>query len=91
MALIVGDEGGVNVLLASATTPGTFSAPAYYPTPYGTFQFGVADVNGDGHPDIVVTNSATAPLVSGVYQTQTGVLLQDAAHPGAFLALQNLP
>lgn len=89
--LVVGDSLGVNVLLQSSTTAGTFGAASYYATPYATYQFGIADVNGDGLPDIVVTNTATAPLVAGVYTTQPGVLLQDAANPGSFLALQNLP
>ncbi|HTP38224.1 MAG TPA: VCBS repeat-containing protein [Steroidobacteraceae bacterium] len=89
--LVIGDERGVNVLLASATTPGTFGAASYYATPYGAYQVGIADVNGDGLPDIVTTNTSTAPLVAGVYTTQPGVLLQDAANPGSFLALQDLP
>jgi len=41
--------------------------------------------------DIVVTNSATLALSGGVQATRPGVLLQDAAAPGTFKALQNLP
>jgi hypothetical protein len=51
----------------------------------------VADINGDGLADIVVTNSAALTLAAGVYQSQPGVLLQNPAAPGTFMALQNLP
>jgi hypothetical protein len=48
-------------------------------------------VNGDGLLDIVTTNSATQPLVNGVYAMQPGVLLQQAATLGTFEVLQSLP
>ena len=89
--MIVGDNAGVSVLLQNASSPGTFAAASYYPTPNGAFQVAVADVNGDGFADIVTSNAATTPLTSGAYATQPGVLLQSATTPGTFTALQNLP
>ncbi len=89
--VIVGDDSGVNVLLQNAVSPGTFAAANYYPTPNGSFQVAVADVDDDGLPDIVTSNSATTPLTSGTYVTQPGVLLQSATTAGSFTALQNLP
>jgi hypothetical protein len=68
----------VSVLLQNAAQPGTFLAPASYPVPSGCFDESivVTDVNGDGHPDIVIGSGA------GV-----SVLLQNAASPGTFLAV----
>jgi len=89
--VIVGDDSGVNVLLQNPSPLGSFAAASYYTTPNGAFQLAVADINDDGLPDIVTTNSATAPLTSGTYTTQPGVLLQSATVPGTFTAIQNLP
>jgi hypothetical protein len=86
--LVITDPGlpGVNptvsVLLQDHAHPGQFLAPVSY-----SIQGGdpgawvlVQDVNGDGHPDIVV---------GGVFAIS--VLLADPAHPGAFLAPANYP
>jgi hypothetical protein len=53
-------------------------------------QIAIADVNGDGLLDIIVATGATTTLVNGVYTNQPGVLLQNSAAPGTFMALQNL-
>jgi len=89
--VIVGDDSGVNVLLQNPSLLGSFAAASYYTTPNGAFQVAVADINDDGFADIVTTNSATAPLTSGTYTTQPGVLLQSATVAGTFSAIQNLP
>jgi hypothetical protein len=76
-----GPDGGmaptVSVLLQDPTHPGTFLAAVAYPTPPQNLALSitVTDVNGDGLPDIVIGGSS-----------QVAVLLQDASHPGAFLA-----
>jgi len=89
--IVYADRKGVSVLLQNATAPGTFAAANRYAVPFGAYQTAAADINGDGLLDIVVTSSGSLTLGAGVYQTQPGVLLQNAAVPGTFMALQNLP
>jgi len=70
----------VSVLLQDATHPGQFLAAVSYPTAPGSLaqSIVVTDINGDGHPDIVIggTNAVT-------------VLLQNASSPGTFMAAAN--
>ena len=72
----------VSVLLQDATHPGQFLAPVSYPTAPGSAaqSIVVTDVNGDGHPDIVIGGTSAVT-----------VLLQNAAKPGTFLAAANYP
>jgi hypothetical protein len=69
---------GVSVLLQNAASPGTFLAPVTYSTPYGAIDVAVADVNGDGKPDLVVASLGPAPTGA------ISVLLQSATSPGTF-------
>ncbi len=70
----------VVVLLQNAASPGTFLPAVTYATAASSFPqaLTVADVNGDGLPDIVVGGSAAVSL-----------LLQNGASHGAFLAARN--
>jgi hypothetical protein len=73
----VGSPPTVNILLQSKSAPGTFLAPVSYTLSATSIpqSIVVADVNGDGHPDIVIGGS-----------TVVNVLLNNASAPGTFLA-----
>jgi hypothetical protein len=81
------DNVGVKVLMhTGALTSTTFAAPVtvYAETQglLGANLIAIADVNGDGFNDLIITDpgppDGSAPTVE--------VLLQDSAHPGQFLA-----
>jgi hypothetical protein len=67
----------INVLLQDHATPGSFLAPVSFSLPNGRLaqSIVVADLNDDGHPDVIVGDKA------GV-----NVLLQNAGSPGTFAA-----
>lgn len=73
----VGSPPTVNILLQDAAHPGTFLGPVVYPLPGDSIPQSIvlADLNADGHPDIVIGGS-----------TELSVLLQVAATPGTFAA-----
>jgi FG-GAP-like repeat len=73
----VGSPPTVNILLQNKSAPGTFLAPVSYALSGTSIpqSIVVADVNGDGHPDIVIGGS-----------TVVNVLLNNASTPGTFLA-----
>jgi hypothetical protein len=86
--------GGDNVLTVFLQQSGhAFAAGVQYPLTHGddAFQIEVLDVNGDGLPDLVTTAGPTTTIVNGIAVKRPGVLLQDAAHPGAFGPLTDLP
>jgi FG-GAP-like repeat len=82
-------------LLAVALGDGgaNFQAPTLYPIPggIGVLAIAVADINGDGKPDIVVSTGVSHPMQGGVVTNGPGVLLQSATTRGTFGALQDLP
>ena len=88
--IVIGGQEDVTVLLQDAAQPGRFLPAAIYQVPLGADTVQVADVNGDGRPDLVVVSGATNSETAGVISGPPGVLLQDPAHPGSFLPIQNL-
>lgn len=79
-----GNNGQVTVFFQNPASPGTFQPPVTFPAGAQPQAVRVADVNGDGLPDLVVANRG--PGGDGTGAPGVSVLLQDAAHPGSFLA-----
>ncbi len=86
--IVIGGRQTVTVLLHDPANPGKFLAASVYPAS-GANEIAVADINGDGKPDIVVSNGVTHSIQGGVVTTNPGVLLQTTA--GVFGPLQDLP
>jgi hypothetical protein len=78
------------VLLQNAATAGTFTAAVNYSVTDAN-EIAVADINGDGLPDVVVATGPMQQAVNGVVPNLAGVLLQSSTTPGTFGALQALP
>src|ERR1700677_102031 len=88
------DNVGVKVLMhTGAASSTTFAAPVsvFTQTPNasvaGANLIAIADVNGDGFNDLVITD----PGPTGGATPTVSVLLQDATHPGQFLAAVSYP
>jgi trimeric autotransporter adhesin len=87
--IVIGGLSSVTVLLHDPANPGKFLAASMYSAP-GANEIAIADVNGDGKPDIIVSNGVTQPVVNDVVTTHPGVLLQSATTAGVFGAVQDL-
>jgi hypothetical protein len=79
-----GNNGAVYVFVETSTSPVTFAAPVTFPAGAQPQAVRIADVNGDGLPDLVVANYG--PGTDGTGIAGVSVLLQSAASPGTFLA-----
>jgi FG-GAP-like repeat len=79
-----GNNGIVEINVETSTSPVTFATPVSFPAGSMPTMVRIADVNGDGLPDLVVANAG--PGADGSGMAGVSVLLQDAAHPGTFLA-----
>jgi hypothetical protein len=68
-----GSPGAVSVFLQNAATPGALLSPVNYRGAWGPMGVAIADMDGDGHPDLVLAdggivvryNSATTPGTYG--------------------------
>jgi hypothetical protein len=69
---------GVSVLIQDPAHPGSFLAPVTYTTPWGAIDVAVADLNGDGKPDLVVASLGPGPTGA------VSVLLQSTTTAGTF-------
>jgi hypothetical protein len=87
--IVIGGLQTVTVLLHDPMNAGKFLPAKVYTAP-GANEIAVADINGDGKPDIVVSTGVSHPMQAGVITTNPGVLLQTTP-PGNFGPLQDLP
>lgn len=79
-----GNNGAVYIFFQNPASAGTFLAPVHFPAGPQPQAVRIADVNGDGLPDLIVAN--LGPGSDGTGVAGVSVLLQDATHPGSFLA-----
>lgn len=75
---------GLSVLL-QGITPGAFPTHVEYATDYCSAALAVGDLDGDGHPDVVVANAGLSGSPGSI-----SVLRQDPANPGVLLPASNL-
>jgi hypothetical protein len=71
----------ISVLIQDPVTAGNFLAARNFATPDGAHNLAVADLNGDGFPDVAVASVVLQSPNAGVIS----VFLQNAAAPGNFL------
>jgi len=84
--IAVADQGlpstttGVHILLQNPSSPGTFESPADYTTGSGSTELAIAEIDGNGTPDIAAASGANV-----------SVLLGSTASPGTFPEINNYP
>jgi|SRR5215469_238963 len=84
--IAVADQGlpttttGVHVLLQDPSLPGTFQAPTDYVTGSGSTELAIAEIDGDGTPDIAAASGANLSVLFG-----------SITSPGIFPTIDNYP
>jgi hypothetical protein len=79
-----GNNGTISIFMQDPGNPGQFLPRTDIASPGQPSQPVIADINGDGLPDIVVASQG--PGTDGTGTAGATVLLQDPANPGTFLA-----
>ncbi len=82
------DYGGVFVLAGNGD--GTFAGSYHIPGAPGSFAGAFVDVNGDGRPDLIVSDQSVVPP-GGAGQAASGVSVLLATGPGTFAPPLNYP
>lgn len=87
--LVVANDGinakgsGITVLLADPASPGQFRPGVFYPMNDLAQMSCIADLNGDGRPDLAV--AAMVPGLVNDYESVVQLFMQDPARPGNFV------
>jgi len=79
--------GFVAVYLQNGANPGHFLPASTYSVGNDPVSLAVADLDGDGRPDIAIANAILS--ANGAGNSTVSVLLQDATHPGHYLSAVN--
>ncbi|HVY80861.1 MAG TPA: VCBS repeat-containing protein [Steroidobacteraceae bacterium] len=79
-----GNNGAIVIFYQDPANPGSFLAPVRFAGGAQPTAVKIADLNADGLPDLAVAN--LGPGTDGTGASGATVLLQDATHPGSFLA-----
>src|SRR5207245_1217112 len=75
--------GTVAIFIQDVANPGTILPPVTCAVGNDPVSIAVADLNGDGRPDIVTANTMLSGTGAG--SNSVSVLLQDSSHTGQFL------
>jgi hypothetical protein len=90
--VVTAGSDGIRVFLQDPAVAGNYLASTHYSAPMGASGVAIADVDEDGRQDIITdTGRSCSQNSDGLCQrTPPGVLYQDPANPGHFLALEDL-
>jgi len=87
--VVVGGSSGVQAFLQDTASPGSYIASGFYAAPAAT-GVAIADLDADGRMDIVIPAGPCTSSTDSCKHATPGVLYQNPANPGHFLAVQSL-